>query len=225
MNQPLKVTARLGSPIVFAEPLMLDGLLEYRSCHLNQIGGGLLTRSDPAPVYGEVPIPLLRKQFGGLLVPCCSSPVFLTDHQWHEHVCKRFPTEFSELLQRDKLTKLNTTGGRYKSFRLPLHCRSVEQLVWFCWGHRRPLLKMLRGIPSLGKKRSDGYGRVTEWSVAAVEQDYSWFAPRGNDLLLMRPLPACDALPGNLTGYRADFGAVQSPYWHPSRFCERVVPC
>lgn len=224
MSVPLKVTAFLATPIAFQESIKLDGLLEYRSCHLNKIGGGLLTRADPAPQYGEIPIPIVRQRIGGVLVPVCSDPIFAAGHRWHEHVASRFPSEYARLMDAGNLTKINTTGGQYKSIRLPLDCRMVERIVWFTRGHRKPLLKMLKGVDSLGKKRSNGYGRVGEWAIEKIEEDYSWYAPRGDNLVLMRPLPACDELPGNLAGYRPDFGAVQSPYWHPDRFTERVVP-
>lgn len=220
----LKVTAHLSTPISFAEPIMLDAILEYRSCHVNKIGGDHLTRSDPAPEYGKIPIPIARKQIGGMLVPCCSSPVFVAEHEWHDHVAKRFPTEFARFLNREKLTKINTTGGKYKSFRLPLHCRLVDRVVWFAEGNRKPLLKLLSKVFALGKKRSIGYGRVMKWEAEPVDCDFSWFAERDGKQVLMRPLPVCDELPANLTGYRGDFGSVQSPYWHPERYCERVVP-
>lgn len=221
----LKVTCYLESPVVFDLPIMLDGLLEYRSCHVNKIGGGALSRHDPAPIYGEIPLPIKRENFGEYLIPKCSYPIYQADYEWHEHYCRRFPTDRVDLFDQSQLTKINTTGGEFKSYRLPARARLINKIVWFCEGTRKPLLKLVKGVPSLGKKRSMGYGKITRWEAERVDKDYSWYCDREGQLLLMRPLPKSDDLPETLTGYRDDYGAVQSPYWHPDRQIERIVPC
>jgi hypothetical protein len=84
--------------------------------------------------------------------------------------------------------------------------------------------ELLAGVISIGKKISQGHGRVKRWIIEPCDLDLSWFC--GSQLMqLMRPLPWGDWLPADLAGYRRSFGSCVPPYWHPARFMEIVVPC
>ena len=69
----LKVTAWMASPIAGDLP-MLDGILEWEMAQRER-KAYKLQRHQPAPPYGEIHIPVLRQRIGGMLVPCCSSPI------------------------------------------------------------------------------------------------------------------------------------------------------
>lgn len=223
MSDNLKITAYLVSPLAGDVPY-LDAIIEWEMSQ--RLGlAQKIQRHEPAPLYGGVPIPMLRRRIGGMLVPCCSSPIASPDRDSVEHFAKRIAVEYAGLLREDRRLKVATGNQVYKSYRLPLHVRLCERVVWFCIGNRREILKLLKSVPSLGKKRSYGYGRVARWEAERVEEDWSWFAASDRGPVLMRPLPACQELPANLRGARRDFGAVQPPQWHPDRYCERVVPC
>lgn len=223
MRDCLKVTCMLQSAIASDVP-MLDAVIEGEMAH--RLGkGATIQRDQPAPRYGEIPVPYLRATFGGMSIPCCSSPIWATAMESVEHFGKRLATEHSSLLSPDKRQMAPMTNGVFKSYRIPLRLRDCGRIVWFIRGERREVRKILRDIHSLGKKRSFGYGRVKEWQVENVEQDLSWFAKTDRGTILMRPLPKCDDLPADLIGFREEFGAAQSPYWHPDRYIERVVPC
>jgi len=159
------------------------------------------------------------------LVPCCSAPILAPDHETVEHFAKRFGVEHAALLREERRLVVAPGNSAYKSYRLPLHLRAVDRIVWFCDGNRKPLKKLLQSVRSVGKKRSQGYGRIERWELEWIDDDWSWFAPTDNGPVLMRPLPLCDELPAGLLGSRPDFGAVQPPMWHPDRYMERVVPC
>lgn len=240
---PILITARMAGPLAGEAP-HLDGLLEYAmSPHLasierSRIGystgdrdlglyRGKVTRATPAPPEGEIPIPLARVRFGGRLVSCCSSPIMAAvDTDSVEHYAKRFPTELAGLLDDAERRQVTTTNTWTKSYRLPLRIRNVSEIRWFAVGDRRDILKRLRKeIKSLGKKPSDGYGRVAEWTVERTDIDASLFAKSPHGTVLMRPLPFGDWLPSDLVGYRRDYGACSPPYWHPDRYGEIVVPC
>lgn len=221
-EKSLKVTACMASPIAGDVP-MLDGLLEFEMSQ--RVGKARpIQRWEPAPEYGEIHLPLLRIRIGGLLVPCCSSPILSPIREAVEHFAKRFAAEHAEMMAPDKRRIIATGNSSLKSYRLPLRTRACDRIVWFVKGHRRPIKSLLRGVVSIGKKRSFGYGRVQRWELEWIDQDWSWFALSEQGTVLMRPLPLCDELPRDLIGYRDDFGACQSPYWHPDRFTERVVP-
>jgi hypothetical protein len=223
MQDRLKVTCCLTSPIAGDIP-MLDSIIEWEMAH--RLGKGeAIQRDRPAPPYGEIPVPYLRQGIGGLSVPCCSSPILEPCRDDVEFFAKRIATEHSHLLAEKDRRMVPTGNGVFKSYRIPLRIRDCRRIVWFLRGERREIRKILKNIVSLGKKRSFGYARVGEWIVENVDEDWSWFAKTEAGSILMRPLPFCEDLPKDLIGARRDFGAAQSPYWHPDRYMERVIPC
>lgn len=219
----LKVTCRLGAPLASDLP-MLDAVIEGEMAHL-QGKGQSIQRDRPAPPYGEIGVPYRRAHIGGMSIPCCSSPIAVSETETVEHFGKRLATEHADLLAESKRQMVPVGNGYLKSYRLPLRLRHCREIVWFIDGNQKEIRRVLQKIVSLGKKRSFGYGIVNEWVVDEIEQDLSWFAKTDRGTILMRPLPKCSELPADLIGFREEFGAAQSPYWHPDRYCERVVPC
>lgn len=223
MRTCLKVTAHLATPLV-ADPPFLDAILENEMAQ--RMGVAQRMRRDEAcPVYGGIHIPMLRQTVGGMTVPCCSSPIILPLTEVAEYLGKRLAVEHASALAPKERKVVATGNAVFKSYRLPMRVRRALQVVWFAVAHRRPVLQLLRSVRSLGHKRGDGFGLVAKWEAEAWEHDWSWFAPSERGPVLMRPLPWCDDLPAGLLGYRRDFGACQSPYWHPDRYREIVVPC
>lgn len=219
----LKITANLATPIAGDVPF-LDAIIEWEMSQRQGLAYKI-QRHQPAPPYGEIHIPMLRRRIGGVLVPCCSAPICSPEIETVEHCAKRLAVEHSGLVAGDKRRIVATGNNAYKSYRLPLHLRIVHRIVWFAIARRRHVLKLLKSVQSLGRKRSYGYGRVDRWEAEYVDQDWSWFASCDQGQVLMRPLPLCEALPDDLIGSRPDFGAVAPPMWHPDRYLERVVPC
>jgi len=221
----LRVTAVLSTPMAGDAP-RLDGLLEY-AMSLHSGPSGKLVRGRPAPPQGDIRIPLLRRMLGGWLVGCCSDPILPEPAaEDSDHVCKRIDPGGAELLEERERKRILTGGTWTKSYRLPLRTRTIDRVVWFAVAHPRPLLKMLqRQIRALGSKTSVGYGRVSEWRVERVDENWSWYATSEAGTVLMSTLPIGPWLPSDLIGFRPDFGAVGPPYWHPDRYAEIVKPC
>lgn len=221
------VTATLSSPLA-GDPPMLDAILEWQ---MASVSGRLhaLQRHEECPPVGEIHIPCLRGEFGGCRgIPRCSSPILdvASETGRHDHFAKRLAVEHADMLRENQRLVVATGNATYKSYRLPLHVRQVNRIAWFVGGSKRRSLKsLLDHCQSIGKKRSQGYGRITSWDIMQVEHDWSWFAPTEHGTLLMRILPACDELPKDMIGYRRDFCGLWPPYWHPDRFTECVVPC
>lgn len=227
MHRPLLVKARLVGLIANKAP-RLDSLLEATLAfhHPKADSGYKIDRSRPAPLQGEIPIPLRREWLGDWYVARCSDPICgeaVTETV--EHVNKRIGVEQADLLASSSRLVVSTTNSWTKSYRLPMRISLVNEIRWFAVANRRELLCELRRVRSLGKKGSLGYGRVVEWTVDEAKEDLSWFAPTEAGLLLMATLPVGDWVPKGILGARRSFGGATPPYWHPERFGEIVVPC
>jgi hypothetical protein len=220
-----KVTAVLSSPIAGDVPY-IDSLLEFEMAQ-RQGKAYTIQRCDPCPPIGEIHIPCLRGGLGGVNgIPRCSAPIFTVRSPRHEFFAKRIGVEYAGLLSEDQRLVVATGNSWTKSYRLPMLTRNVDRVVWFVTGAKRKHLKsLLDSVQSLGKKRSQGFGRVASWEFEEVEQDWSWFAKVDEGAVLMRRLPFCDSLPSDLIGYKRWFGGVVAPLWHPDRQMELVVPC
>lgn len=220
-----RVTAWLSSPLCGDAP-MLDSLLEEGMARAH---GKLqaIMRRDTAPEPGSVHIPCLRGHIGGVdKIPRCSSPVLPACEARHEHFAKRIDVASADLLRDDSRLVVAVGNSWTKSYRLPLRVQSIDRVTWFVGGSKRNTLhSLLRKVMAIGRKRSQGFGRVDRWQYDEIRQDLSWFAPVFGGTLLMRPLPWSPDLPADLVGYRRDFGACAGPYWHPDRYREVVIPC
>lgn len=240
MLRPVKVTAVLSTPIA-SDPPMLDSLCELAMCgkmrsvietdRTGRHSFPLIPAGQEVPIehLGKIPIPIHRERIDGLPIPLCSSPILpRPESDTHGHFHSKFEVEKAYLLKPKERTKIAASGGRFKSFRLPLRLRVVDRIVWFAAIKSEPsrLRCLLRKhILAIGKKTTFGYGRVREWIVEPCESDTSWFADSEAGPVLMRPLPLGDHLPHDLIGSRIDFGAVCGPYWQQSLWRERVMPC
>ena len=234
MSVPLLITARLSSPLA-GDPPQLDSLFEwllspfgerFRKEQDSDIPHHRIDRNFPAPEQGIIRIPIERAWIGNHLVALCSNPILpLPRADAVDYICKRIAVENSDLIARDERKIISTTNSATKSYRLPLRIRLVDRVCWFASGNRRNVKKTLHDANAIGKKVSNGYGRVKEWIIEETKEDCSWFAQG----VLMRTLPAlidgCKWLPENLAGWKKHFGACCPPYWHQDRFTEVVQPC
>jgi hypothetical protein len=234
--RPVKVTAHLVSPLALSpdgQAPFLDAICEWAlSCKMRTIeecsdGRHALDRTrrrgQEVERPGMIPIPIERITVDGLPIPLCSSGIYAETPQRVEHYSRRFPTERASMLAPDERGVMQTSGGTFKSFRLPLRIVDTDRVVWFAAIRERPgrLRQLVSKVHGIGKKTSQGYGTVWRWEVEPIERDLSWWA----DGVLMRPLPASIALPSNARGYRNSFCGVTPPYWDRKFYREAVTPC
>ena len=100
MHRPLKITARLATPLAGDAPA-LDGLMEcLLSIHFGEgLPGHKVDRKFPAPPRGDIPIPLRREWLGTMLVARCSAPILAEPvAETVEHVSKKVGVELAGLL-------------------------------------------------------------------------------------------------------------------------------
>ena len=234
MLRPVKVTAHLVAPIALSPDghlphldAICEWIMSYRMRSIHECSRGrhgcnfARRRGEPVDKPGQIPIPIARQVVDGLPVPRCSFGLAEAQTEVVEHYARKFPTDDASLLRPDQQTVLQTTGGPYKGFRLPLRLISTSRVVWFAALRDRPtrLRAILDRVTHLGKKAVYGYGCVSRWVVEPVDADYSWFA----EDVLMRALPV-SALPDSLVGVRRSYGACCAPYWQRDFWREIGVP-
>jgi hypothetical protein len=202
----------------------LDAILEWEMAQ-RQGKAKVINRHEPAPPVGEIHLPCLRGSFAGVDgIPRCSAPILKLASVRHEHFAKRISVENALMLSEDQRLIVATGNSWTKSYRLPLHVANVERICWFVGGAKRRNLKtLLKTVASVGKKRSQGYGRVSSWLIEEVEHDWSWFADAPEGQVLMRVLPWCESLEKAI-GWKRWFGGFAPPYWHPDRMCDVACP-
>jgi CRISPR type IV-associated protein Csf3 len=210
--EPLKITARLQSPVISDAALPIDGILYYM-WHREQFGRQDITLSgisDELP--GSALLPLERRnthvpewfyaaswaQWDGVVTEG-------TDH-WN----KRLDIGLTDYLEIPK-SKLDISAGRYKSYHMPVFTRHALAVHWYVVSNKDSIWRLLKFVTNIGKKGSQGYGAVLDWSMEPTE-DYS---ERGADGRLMRAIPSATGT--RLIGYRPS-------YWNPRHQAMCEVP-
>jgi len=80
--------------------------------------------------------------------------------------------------------KLNASSGPYKSYRMPEVIRLVGEITFYAYGTKSKIEELLSYMTHLGKKTSIGWGKVKEWIVESIEEDFTTICPHG----LARPI-------------------------------------
>lgn len=211
--QPLKVTARLRCGVIADGLLPLDAVLYFAAHRRAFPGERIVSLSRDLVPSSDERVPLLPLK----RVPTGTSPDFFyaaSAAQWPAettegiaHWTKQFRTRYTDLLEPPR-AKLNTSGGAYRGYRMPVAYRHALALTWFVVGEPIEIRELLALVTHLGKKTVQGWGAVIDWTVAPHDHDWSVTGPNGE---VMRPVPQEG---GILHG-------VRPPYWLP----RHQLPC
>lgn len=236
--RPVRITAHLAGPVVLSPDGRLphlDAVCEFALAGklrtIAEVSGGrhrfdpLRPRGMPVAEPGQIPSPFVRERIDGLPVARVSFGIAVGKEDV-AHFSRAFPMERAGLLEEDQRIKIATTGGPYRSFRLPLRLLHCGRIVWFGLLREKAsvLWHVLRGIDAVGKKSAHGWGRVARWEVESIDEDLSWFAPSEVGPVLMRALPA-GAVPEGTVGARRTVCGVVAPYWQRDFWREAWEPC
>lgn len=69
--------------------------------------------------------------------------------------------------------KVDVKSGQYKNYRMPIITYLIPKLEWYAVGDRAEIERLLSGVTHIGKKRSQGFGRVSRWTVKEWPEDLS----------------------------------------------------
>lgn len=99
---------------------------------------------------------------------------------------------------------------------MPVFSEVVNHLSWVVNGDIDALRGMLDSLTGIEKKRSQGYGKVSEWVITPIE------ASLGREYVWKRPIPIIDGIP--FFGYTEQWYGYRAPYWHRDRQCRCWCP-
>lgn len=184
-KSPFVVRGSLLTPYVPAEP---DGTI-----HLDSVLGSMVLDSHPkAPLFPEngspvtvpLPVELAWVSPEGLPLWALSDlrpqgDAIRSQEYWH----KRAPSDRMDLANKQRL---EARRGRWKEYRIPLSTIRVPEIRAVGVGDPIEVARLLSHVSHVGKKASQGFGRV-EWSVVP------WDVPTEDAqkaALMARPVPA-----------------------------------
>jgi hypothetical protein len=220
-HEPFRVTLHLKTPVVLYDPLRLDALLSYAV--VSSLNLRLPQSAEPyflpVPLRCEWTHPKLKLPLWACtdLEPC--EPNTIVSAFWHKRTIR------PELLKRSRSGKpvnIRGTQGAEKEYRIPLPQHTSHK--WRCEGvgDIEEVCRLLKGVGSVGKKRSQGYGIVQRWEIEPIEG----FAFREGDGRVKRPLPGAFIMERQgVVGITAtSLSGWTPPYWLQSTWVLCEVP-
>lgn len=191
--QPLRVTARLRTGVVTDCFFPLDGILLYQACRM-QLGDQDATLPGGATHADSVSMPLqvIRPGQPDWYYACSWAqprPWWLAEGR--DYWNKRFDANLSDLVDFGKRRgRVIVEQARYKAYHMPIFYRVADRVCWYCVGDQALIAALLSTLTHVGKKAAQGWGRVIEWTVTPIAEDWSTW----RDGRLTRGVPESDAL-------------------------------
>jgi len=189
--EPLCITAYLCTGIVCDQWLPLDGILLYQTCR-DTLGPQIVTVPGGQDVQGVGTLPL------GIVHPGrrnwyyqCSwaQPQPWWAGEGQDHWNKRFDQGFAYLVDfQGRRGKVIIEQGQYKAYHMPVFYYAAQQVEWYCIGDKAEIEYLLSTVTHIGKKGSQGWGRVSRWQIKPWGEDWSVW----RDEKLTRGIPAED---------------------------------
>lgn len=106
---------------------------------------------------------------------------------------KRYDSTYAEtFVELGKTKIIETRKGKFKNCRNSLNVVLTDEISWYCVAYEEELLNLLKTIKSIGKKTSQGLGKVKHWVVEETKESLSHLRPipahNGTELMSIRPL-------------------------------------
>jgi CRISPR type IV-associated protein Csf3 len=212
----LHVRAYLRSGVVSDGYMPLDGILLYQA-HRDQLGVQVVT----PPEYdgsADITLPLAVANEGTPDWYYKCSWAIWPKHTVHakEYWNKRFDTPLEYLVDfQGRRGKIETGKGRYKSYHTLIYYRAALWLDWYCVGDFDAIAYLLSTVTHIGKKATQGWGRVIRWEITPIEEDASvWL---GGRLVRGVPVPEAPSAPTGMYG-------IRPPYWGRANLRTLALP-
>jgi CRISPR type IV-associated protein Csf3 len=221
MFKNLKITAMMSSPICAIEPISLDAIISAAKA-MEIVGDDYYSGKN---VCGskEMIDGILSKIFDKKYDVYCASIGIGENREFIGSWSKRWDTRNDGIVKQDKKGKhrADTGSGYFKNYHMPMILKSYKNIVFYARGDKEELKRLLdNNIHSVGKKRSQGYGRISKWVIEEIGEDNSIV----NEVVLMRHIPFehKDEL-GDIKHYVAEKPLIP-PYWRNDNIVKCICP-
>lgn len=219
---PLRVRAWLRSPVICDRWMPLDGIL-FSQCHREVLGEKVVSLPGEYSAHSGVGVlPFLGRAGNGgrTWFYRCSWAQWGPSVEGRDHWNKRFDNPLAYLVDfGGKRGKIDTGSGTYKAFHMPVFYRSALWVEWFCYGNRDEIEALLSTTTHIGKKGTQGWGRVGRWEIDTTDMDFS-ISRRGH---LMRGVPP-GSLPPDVTTYSMGLYGIRPSYWIAHNQMDLILP-
>jgi CRISPR type IV-associated protein Csf3 len=190
--EPIHIRAYLRTPVIADRFLPLDGLLLYQA-HRALAGGGpeqTIPGGEQTNTVSRLPLGTVRHGRRDWYYKC-SWAQWSHTVEGRDHWNKRFDSAIADMVDfQGKRGKVIIEQGKYRAYHMPVFYRSALWIDWYAVGCLASLQYLLQIVTHIGKKASQGWGRVKEWVVEPWPDDWSTWV----DGRLMRGVPQKDAL-------------------------------
>lgn len=166
---------------------------------------------DPTRARGaemiDPELPLERREANGEWYWAASFALGKPQAEYRTHWHKRFDVQEAETFAdfQGRRGKVNVGSAKYKNYRMPMTIFLVAELTWYVVGDRTEISDLVNRITSVGKKRSQGYGKIREWTLDEAKEDLSH----------LRAIPDPEG---------ADIYGIRPPYWLERNVVRVVIP-
>jgi len=211
----------LGAPVAASDPYIhLDSFVSYAAAVESVGHNGIDELEDGGdPEYWENEMPFKRYEVGDEWVWATSSASIAypdgdsdsgEPERWNT---TRWRTHFDHDPEHQiKETHVNTSSGEFKSYNAALPYAATDSLTFFFKGDADRVVELIEEhVPAVGKKRSQGFGRIRDVQVTSAEGEVESAIYHNGRVL--RSLPATFA-PTVVSGITYERRTVRPPYWH-----------
>lgn len=116
--------------------------------------------------------------------------------------------------------KVDIKRGYFKAFDMPLTYVSTPTVTFYANGNRDEISRLLAAhISHIGKKRSQGYGKIKTINIETIDEDKSILA----DGKLQRPIPV-KGCPYKFANPIEAYYAYHPPYWRTANLTQCYMP-
>lgn len=225
-KKPLQIDFDMATPFSSIHLQHIDSILAYHSL-LQLFPEDFYDMHETRPPL-ESPLPLeKRSNNAGQWWWAASAAKYILELESIATWKKRWDEEHDYLVEEPdkRLFRIDHKAGHYKAYNMPILLRSAKVLSFCCVGNLEEIERLLSKVTHMGKKRSQGWGRIRK--IAITDSDYDWSCwDREGKPMRAIPMNSQEILEiTNKTGgvHLANV-AYRAPYWWPGNKALCVIP-
>jgi hypothetical protein len=221
--EPLRIILYLESPVAFIGYLTFDGFLS-RLVWEDILGEDAFNQSDILDDVYDIPLPIQeignKKKFF-----VCS----IAQHQGKEQKTNWLKMESSPLDMDPDRTPRRVPWSTDMRYSMPLIIVNTQALLFLVHGIKSEIWRLLSTATHIGKKASQGYGKIKNFSIESFPYLAQVIQDQDNEVLRPIPIEELDLLPMPIKlvhGKNRRFQKIgyRPPYWHPLNQTRCLLP-